>query len=101
MSEALRITLYVGLGLGALNILLRAMTNGELTIQGIYEGIGVAVGVLPIPGAVDMLGKVGRDHLPIFDSAEDRVALAVGAVLVIGAILSGVWGSFSRALTEE
>lgn len=62
----------------------------------------MAVTPLFLPGAAEMIVKAfGKETLPLFNSAEDRVALIFGGVILIAAFLYGNFIAIQRAWNNK
>jgi hypothetical protein len=90
LSSNLQIAFFAGLALAAIYIVGRTVRHGGVSwpITDLFEAITLAIAPLPVPGAVEMLGKATqKGELPILNSVESRIALGFGGALLITAIV--------------
>jgi hypothetical protein len=102
MSDALRAALAAGFLLAAVYLLVRAIRSKGIIGSDVVEAVGLALTPLFIPGAIEMIVKAfGRATLPIFNNAEDRVALTVGGLILIAVFLYGNFVALRKAWTNK
>jgi hypothetical protein len=98
MSGELRCALIVGVVLAFVYLAFRHFRSEGIQGTDVAEAGGIAVTPLFIPGAIEMVVKAfGGATLPIFNSAEDRVALVFGGLILIVAFLYGNLIALQRA----
>jgi ABC-type Na+ efflux pump permease subunit len=57
----------------------------------LLEAVILAIAPIPFPGAAEMVFRaIFDDGLTVFNSSEDRVALAIGGLMLASAILFGI-----------
>jgi hypothetical protein len=70
--------------------------------SGFIEAVGMVIAPLPVPLFGDIIKKsLGTGHLPIFDDVEHRVALIVGAAVVLLAIVLAIVTGVMKAFTPR
>lgn len=100
MSASLRVALYLGVGLAIVALCGRLWRYKGLNFPfaGFLECVGLVVAPFPIPLLAEIVGKSTQSKpLPIFNAPEQRVALFLGAVVLIGAIATGALAVMLRA----
>ena len=100
MSESQQFALYAGVLLAVLAFVGRLWRYGGLSFPfaAFLELIGLGIAPFPIPVLADIVGKsTQRAPLPVFNTPEQRVALFLGAVVLIGAVVTGILGVMIRA----
>ncbi|HEY2054119.1 MAG TPA: hypothetical protein VGH14_09320 [Solirubrobacterales bacterium] len=98
MPATLRVTVIVGMVLVFAQLSLRQIRSREVRLEDLFEAIVLALGPVVLPGAAEMIVKaLGGDTLPIFNTAEDRLALIIGGAAVIAAITQVTLMALRRA----
>lgn len=100
MSASLRVALYVGLGLAVIALCARLWRYKGLNFPfgAFLECVGLAISPFPIPLLAEIAGKATQSkRLPIFNSPEQRVALFLGAAVLMGAVVTGAFAVLHRA----
>lgn len=100
MSTAVRDALLVGVALALICFGGRVYRHRSLhfPFSAFLEIVAMVVAPLPGPALVEIIGKVlGKKDLPIFNDTEQRVAILVGTVIVLGAIVFAVVVGVQRA----
>ena len=100
MSASLRIALYVGLALAAVAFVARIWRYKGLSFPtaAFLELVTLVVAPFPIPVLFEIIEKSTQSaSLPVFNAAEQRVALFLGAVVLIGALVTTTIAVMIRA----
>ena len=103
MPHDLRLALWIGVALALIYVLMRAYKHRGLGFpfrEFLQAGHLLFVPLL-VPGAVHMAEKAtGSDALPIFNGAEDRASMAIGAFVLIAAVTLTVLDLLSGGLSD-
>jgi hypothetical protein len=100
MSESLRFALYGGVALAVVALSGRLWRYGGLgfPFAAFLEIVGLVIAPFPVPVLGEIVGKATQSApLAAFNAPEQRVALFLGAVILIGAIATGVVAVMIRA----
>jgi hypothetical protein len=98
MSDGFRAAIAVGIAIAVVHLILRQVRSGGIQFPDFLEAVGLAATPLVVPGAVEMIIEAfGTETLPIFNKAEDRVALILGGAILIGAVAYGDLVALHRA----
>jgi hypothetical protein len=102
MSDVLRAALAFGVLIPGAYLLIRAFRSRGITGSDVVEAVGLALTTLFVPGATEMIVKAfGRRELPIFNAAEDRMALTIGGAMLIVTFIYCNVTAFRQAWTEK
>ncbi|HXE44073.1 MAG TPA: hypothetical protein VN635_02635 [Conexibacter sp.] len=100
MSESQQVALYAGVVLALLALVGRLWRYRGLGFPAaaFLELLGLGIAPFPIPVLAGIVGQsTQRDPLPVFNTPEQRVALFLGAVVLIGAVVTGILAVMMRA----
>jgi hypothetical protein len=81
---------------------MRLARSQGITGTDVVEAVGLAMMPSFVPGAIEMIIKAfGRPELPIFNAAEDRMALTIGGAMLIVTFIYCNVTAFRQAWTEK
>jgi hypothetical protein len=88
MSGPVQIAVVAGLVLLLVHVSLRRFGSREVRVSELFQIVALTISPLLLPGAAEMVFRaLGRSPLPIFNTAEDRLTLILGAAAVIAGIV--------------
>jgi hypothetical protein len=97
MSGPVQIAVVAGLILLLVHISLRRLASREVRFNGLFGLVCLTMSPSLLPGAAEMVFRaLGRSPLPIFNTAEDRLTLILGAAAVIAVVEENI-----KALRES
>lgn len=100
MSASLRIALFVGLALAVVAFGGRLWRYKGLgfPFAAFLELVSLTIAPFPVPLLAEIIGKATQSKpLPVFNAPEQRVALFLGAVVLLGAVAIGIIAVMIRA----
>jgi hypothetical protein len=94
-----QVCLYVGLLVAGVYLVGKLVRKRSILGADIAAALLLAVTPFPVPGLVDVIGRVLdiEKQLPVFDDAEARVSAGFGSALLLVGIALHVLGSLRRA----
>jgi hypothetical protein len=102
MSDVLRAALALGVLTSCAYLLMRVVRSQGITGSDVVEAVGLALTPSFVPGAIEMIVKAfGRPELPIFNAAEDRMALTIGGAMLIVTFFYCNIAAFRQAWTDK
>jgi hypothetical protein len=88
MSGPVQVAVVAGLVLLLVHVSLRQFGSRDVRVSELFQIVALTISPLLLPGAAEMvLRALGRSPLPIFNTAEDRLTLILGAAAVIAGIV--------------
>jgi RsiW-degrading membrane proteinase PrsW (M82 family) len=88
MSGPVQIAVLAGVVLLLVHFSLRRCGSRDVRVSELFQIVALAISLLLLPGAAEMVFRaLGRSPLPIFNTAEDRLTLILGAAAVIAGIV--------------
>ncbi len=100
MSTAVRDAFFVGIVLALISLGGRVYRHRNLhfPFSAFLEIVAMVIAPLPVPALVEIIGKVlSKNDLPIFNDTEQRVAILLGTLVLLGAIVYAVVVAMLRA----